>query len=149
MASFNKVKSKIQQIEGGYQNNPNDSGNYNSNNELVGTNYGITADTYEQVFGTVPSVEDMQALTVGQALDIYKNVYWNGIRGDEIQNQSIANILFDGFVNMGYNGVKLMQNTLNVYFNEHLAIDGIVGTMTLGAINARTSPQLHLSLIHI
>jgi len=44
MANFDKAHKYIVEEEGGYQDLANDTGNY-SDGLLIGTNYGISADT--------------------------------------------------------------------------------------------------------
>lgn len=51
------------------------------------------------------------------------------ILGDQIQSQAVANILFDGRVNHGSTGVRLIQQVLGV------GVDGVVGPITMAAIN--------------
>ncbi len=70
--------------------------------------------------------------------------YWYSIRGDEIKNQSIADKLYDICFNEGIGeGIKFIQESINLLnFNANtkkpyipdLAVDGIMGPVTLGAI---------------
>lgn len=55
--------------------------------------------------------------------------YWDKWKADQIQNQSIANLLVDWLWGSGAWGIKFPQRILEV------ADDGIVGTKTLAAIN--------------
>lgn len=135
MASFEIAYQIVADHEGGYQNNPNDSGNYNSIGQLIGTNWGISAPVYESFLGYPPTQADMQSMTASTAKAIYKQRFWDVIKGDQINNQQIANILFDGRVNHGSFGVVLMQRILGV------EDDGVVGPITLNAINS-ANPQL-------
>jgi lysozyme family protein len=141
MADFNQAAAKTLKLEGGYQDNPSDHGNLNSRGELVGTNHGITAKTYENLFGKVPSKQDMLNLTTGQAVAIYKSNYWNPIKGDQLINQSIANNLFDCAINQGIPGVNyIVQRALQKFTN--IAIDGKFGPLTLSAINQYSGQSL-------
>lgn len=135
MASFSIAYAIVRRHEGGYQDNPNDSGNYNSRGQNVGTNWGINAQIYEHHLGRPPSKDDMINMSRDVAKAIYKRVYWDRIQGDNIINQQIANILFDGHVNHGSWGIKMMQQALGV------VRDGVVGPITLTAIN-RAVPQV-------
>jgi lysozyme family protein len=112
---------------------PEDSGNYNSRRQLVGTNWGINAQVYENYLKRPPTEQDMRDMPRHIALAIFKQLYWDRIKGDEIRNQQVANILFDGHVNHGRWGIQMMQGVLG------LSRDGIVGSMTLSAIN-RANP---------
>ena len=59
MAKFDPAYSIVLRLEGGYQNNPADKGNYNSLGDLVGTKYGISAPVLEQWIGRPPTKMDM------------------------------------------------------------------------------------------
>jgi hypothetical protein len=131
MAQFQTAYNIVRRHEGGFQIMPEDSGNYNSRLQLVGTNWGINAQVYENYLKRPPTEQDMRNMPHYIALALYKNIYWDSIKGDEIRDQQVANIFFDGHVNHGSWGVKMMQQALGV------ARDGNVGPITLAAINAK------------
>lgn len=137
MANFNLYVNKVLAAEGGYQNYPSDTGNYNSLGQNVGTNYGIAAKTYESWIKRVPSANDMRAITPTIATAIYKAWYWDKIQGDRINSQPLAEILFDGYVNTGNYSVKLLQKILGV------VADGVIGNITVSAINSKNSSTLY------
>src|SRR5690606_6583861 len=114
MASFSVAYPVVARAEGGYQNHPNDSGNYNSLGQLVGTNWGISAPVYESWIGHPPSSADMKAITKETAMSILKAKFWNTIKGDQIVDQDVATIFLDGHVNHGRTGIKLMQQVLGI-----------------------------------
>lgn len=136
MAQFQTAYDIVRRHEGGFQIMPEDSGNYNSRKELVGTNWGINAQVYENHLGRPPTESDMREMPRYVALSIYKKLYWDRIKGDQIRNQQVANIFFDGHVNHGRWGIQMMQQALGV------TRDGVVGPQTLGAINAANPFQL-------
>jgi len=136
MANFDIAYAIVRRHEGGYQKMPEDRGNYNSRRELVGTNWGINAQVYENYLRRPPTERDMRDMPRHIAIGIYKQIYWDRIRGDEIRDQQVANILFDGHVNHGSWGVKMMQGILGV------PRDGIVGPVTLSYINRANPFQL-------
>lgn len=130
MANFDIAYNIVIGHEGGYQDNPNDiNGNYNSLGQLVGSNFGISAPVYESFLSYPPSKSDMQNMSIQTAKSIYRTRFWDDIKGDLINNQQVANIFFDGRVNHGRTGVKIMQRILGV------TDDGVVGPVTLKAIN--------------
>ena len=133
MADFSKAAARVLELEGGFQKWKNDKGNYNKKGVLVGTNHGISAQTYEEYFKKTATEAAIRALTPDDALMIYKKLFWDRIKGDQIKNQSVAEIFFDGVVQHG-KGILLMQQVLGV------AVDGIVGNMTLAALN-KINPQ--------
>ena len=114
MADFNKAFEKILTFEGGYVNDKSDSGGE--------TKYGISKKAFPNV--------DIKNLTLNEAKEIYKKVYWDKIKGDKIKSQHIAELIFDTAVNMGTSfAIKTAQKVLNV------KQDGIVGPITLNTLN--------------
>ena len=114
MANFNKAFEKVLRFEGGYVNDKSDSGGE--------TKYGISKKAYSGI--------DIKSLTLEDAKAIYKKFYWNKIKGNEINNQKIAELIFDTAVNMGVRrAAKLAQKILNV------KQDGIIGAITLNTLN--------------
>lgn len=125
MADFEKAIPIILKHEGGYVNHPSDPGG--------ATNRGITYSVFGRLarplLGINPTLLNLRGLTEDQAKKIYKHEFWDKMKGNLITDQQIAEILFDGFVNKGKNGIKLMQSVLQQ------TQDGIVGPLTLNAIN--------------
>lgn len=62
-------------------------------------------------------------------MEILRTLYWDKWRADEINNQSIANLVVDWVWASGIYGIKYPQEVLGV------AVDGVVGIKTLFAIN--------------
>ena len=74
-------------------------------------------------------------MTDAQAETIYKALYWDKVRGDNIALQELANIVFDFYVNAGGNASKLLQSILNAMgANPRLVVDGSIGPATLQAL---------------
>jgi len=142
MASIAPALQHTLRWEGGYQKDPADPGNYNSLDQLVGTNYGIAAFTAEDFLGFAPTEVVMRKLSIDLATCIYRQKFWGRIKGDQIDSQAVAGILFDGHVNHGNTGIRLMQDVLGV------RRDGIVGPITLGRINASDPAQIYRAYRH-
>jgi len=127
MAKFDIAIPHTLVWEGGYVHHPADPGGE--------TNRGITDRLDGKVDGLVDldgdgiGDVDIKGLTEAEAKQVYKRRFWDRMQGDKIESQLIANILFDGYVNMGANGIKLIQRIINV------KDDGIFGPKTLAAIN--------------
>lgn len=133
MADVRKLKPFILKWEGGFVNDPADLGG--------ATNKGVTIGTYKEYRKKKglpePTVEDLKKLSDDEWTDILKTYYWNRWKADQIQNQSIANILVDWVWASGVHGIKIPQDILEV------SADGIVGKSTIAAINAY-QPQAEL-----
>ncbi|RRO19682.1 glycoside hydrolase family 108 protein [Flavobacteriaceae bacterium 14752] len=134
MASFSTYIPLLLNVEGGFQNHPEDQGNYNSLGELIGTNHGISTRLYEKIIGRPPKECDIKCITKQEAISIYKNEFWNKLRADEINSQAVANTVVDHHVNSG-RGVILAQQVLNQNFGFELTKDNILGNNTLNALN--------------
>lgn len=136
MANFNQSYTRTAANEGGYQSNPNDPGNYNSAGQLVGTNWGISAPVYEDWLGYPPTKQQMQSMPASTAKAIMRAKFWDKIQGDNLPNQAVADILFDGVVNHG-RGVRLAQEVLGV------TADNIFGPATFNALVNTPSAQFY------
>jgi lysozyme family protein len=111
MANYADIVGKTLVFEGGYQNYANDSANYTKDKTLVGTNRGISAIAYEQYLGRKPTVADMKAITPEIAKQVYKKLFWDKMLGDQIQNNSVAWIMFDSLIATG--NLKLVRSGIN------------------------------------
>jgi lysozyme family protein len=132
MADINVLVPIILQWEGGYTNNPDDSGHE--------TNMGITIATWKQVGydkdgNHLIDSEDIKLLNKDDFRKVLR-LYWDRWRGDEIANQSIADILVDWVWGSGRWGVILPQKLLG------LKADGIVGSKTITVVNSANQKQL-------
>ena len=149
MARFAPAVEKILNAEGGYQNDVEDLGNYNaydaSGNFVAynqrkgqtlraGTNRGISAGLYSSLRKREVSPEEMQAISRNKAIEIYRQVYWNKMKGDQITNQRLAELILDSYVNHGSTGIKLLQKVLN-RMGKTLEVDGRLGNRTLSALH--------------
>ena len=117
---FDKAIKVILKHEGGYVNHPSDPGGE--------TNYGISKRAY-------PSL-DIDKLSEHDAKVIYKEDYWDKIRGDDLP-EGLSLVVFDMAVNAGIKrAIKLLQGILRV------KKDGIIGPKTLGSIEGRDIKEL-------
>lgn len=123
MAKSDILAPFIRSWEGGYVNHPNDKGG--------ATNRGVTIGTFRAVFGQSKTVEDLKNMTDGQWNFIFKKLYWDRWKADQINDQSIANLLVDWVWGSGIYGIKYAQQVIGV------VADGLVGAKTLTALNAQ------------
>jgi len=116
MADFDIAFKKVIIFEGGYIDDKDDKGGE--------TKFGISKRSFPNI--------DIRELTLNNAKQIYKENYWNKIKGDLIDDQDIANNIFDCSVNCGSStSIRLLQKVINV------KIDGILGSITLGSLNKK------------
>lgn len=121
MADFNKYTPTLKKLEGGFVDNPVDKGG--------ATNKGVTLKTFRQYYGEDRTVEDLKNITEEQWQHIIKIGYWDKCKADEIDSQSVAEILVDWYVNSGVIAIKIVQCSFL------LKADGVVGNKTLATIN--------------
>ena len=120
-----KVIDGIIEIEGGYVDDPSDSGGK--------TKYGIT----EAVARKEGYAGKMIDLPRSLAFDIYSVRYWDSVRASDIEKISsrVASEVVDSAVNIGVRGAsKMLQRSLNALTNHNLVVDGIVGSRTIKAL---------------
>jgi lysozyme family protein len=132
MANFLPAFEAMMKNEGGYvlHDVPGDRGGM--------TYAGIARNMNPQWPGwrLIDAKQDVPAQLVR---DFYKPGYWDNIRGDEIQHQSIAQAIFDFQVNAGAPARKLAQLVIGV------TPDGQFGDKTVQALNAADPEKFVLS----
>lgn len=107
MATFEKSQKIVGLNEGGYQNDPDDDGNWYMG-VLIGTNWGIAAPTLAGFLGRTPTVAEMKNLSRATAELILRRNFWEKNNFDKLDNQSVATMLYDGAVNHGVSGMRLL-----------------------------------------
>ncbi len=136
MADIEKLLPIIVKWEGGYVNDKTDHGG--------STNMGITLATWKAVGydkdndGDIDA-NDVKLLTMEDFKPVLKK-YWDRWQGDNIQNQSLANILVDWVWGSGSWGIKIPQRMLG------LKEDGVVGSKTIAALNGVDAEKFHGAL---
>jgi len=133
MADFQTAYNITKKFEGGYQSRSTDSGNF-CDGLLIGTNRGISAPTFKSYYGYCPTVMEMINLTEDQAKPIYKDYFWDTIRGDELINQSVANMMFDMFVNHPGYGKEILRTAVQNQL-PMMVVERPFGNEELSAIN--------------
>lgn len=72
-----------------------------------------------------------------------KERYWDAIKGDEIADQDMANLIFELFWGSGGFGVKQAQKSLNKVIQNPVSVDGVLGKDTVAAINSAPQAALY------
>jgi lysozyme family protein len=142
MADFQRFFPTLLQHEGGFVDDPVDPGG--------ATNKGITFGTFKEcaqrLLNITPTVAALKQLTDSQAAVIYKALYWDRIRGDDITLQPLAEIVFDFQVNAGATSAKLLQQVLNILgATPPLGVDGVIGNGTLAALQAADQRAVYMN----
>ena len=118
-----RITAFFKKWEGGYVNHPLDPGGC--------TNIGVTIDTYQSFFGLDKTCEDLRNITPEEWFRIFRIGYYDRARCGEIENDNIALLICDWCWMSGVKtAVKKIQHALG------LKADGVVGPLTLGALNA-------------
>lgn len=113
MSAFDQAFEAVIGHEGGYIDDPRDSGGE--------TKFGISKRQYPHL--------DIKNLTLEQAKAIYRADYWSRVRGDELSFPA-ALALFDYAVNSGVEtAIRSAQKALD------LKVDGILGPVTFARID--------------
>lgn len=121
MANFTTAAAILLDLEGGFA--PSDVGN-------GPVKYGITADFLRRI-GRPFDVVSIRSLTEEDAIELYYEYFWKPIKGDQIRDQVMANLLLASVVHAGVpRAVRLLQEVAEV------KADGVVGPKTLKALEA-------------
>ena len=124
------------QSEGGFSDNPADTGNHLPDGRAGCTNLGVTQTAWEEYVGHPVSTADMKALTPATVMDFYKQRYWDMVKGDALPN-ALDYLVFDMAVNSGPSrAIKLLQASVGA------TQDGALGPLTMQAISTWSARQL-------
>lgn len=114
--------------EGGFVNDPDDVGG--------ATNKGITLTTFRKYVKPKATIDDLRKLTDEQAIDVYKQHYWDACRCDMLP-AGVDHAVFDFAVNSGTGRAKeFLQSVVDT------PVDRRIGPATLKAVNAMAPAKL-------
>lgn len=142
MASFKiAYDTYIKPNEGYYVNNPADKGGETyggiARNFFPNWQGWTVVDFYKKYTNPNPPTNTKIAGLEGMVEEFFKVQFWDRNRFSEINNQDLANIIFDWNVNSGSTGIKKVQQILGV------GTDGAIGPITLNAINSSNPQDLY------
>lgn len=128
MSRFEDCLARILKHEGGYVNDPLDSGGR--------TNLGVTQRVWEEWVGHPVTEADMKALTPQKIAPMYKLKYWNPSYC-EVLPKGLDYVVFDFAVNAGTGrSVKTLQSAIGC------VADGVIGPKTMAVINDANTKDL-------
>ena len=131
--NFEECMARLLEHEGGYVWHAQDPGGE--------TNFGVTRATYEQYVGRQVMDGEMEGLTHDDVYPIYKENYWDTVRGDDLPS-GVDWSTFDWAVNSGKSRAsKALQRIVGV------EADGGIGPMTLQAV-AEMTPEEIIKQMH-
>lgn len=138
---FMKCMKIVFENEGGYVNNPNDSGKE--------TNMGITAATLKDAnkYG-ITKIKDVKKLTRSVCEDIYFAMYWCTSKCDDFE-EPLDLMVFDTAVHSGPSqAIKFLQQSINKILNGRvLVVDGLYGKNSKNYVTKCTSDSNHTKLL--
>jgi len=133
-SDFTKAQKVVKDVEGGYTDDKHDKGNW-VDGKLIGTNYGISAPELKNHLGKTPTKKDMEDLSYDTAEKIYKDKYWERNHLNLLKNQKVTNIIYDGIVNQGRRGTKLVIQKALEDFDLDIKMRNIFKEETIKKIN--------------
>lgn len=127
LLEFDKAIARVLPIEGGLSMRRSDPGNWTGGHvgvgKLLGTKYGIAANTYPTL--------DIKNLTWDDAKVIYKRDFWDKVHAGTELPAAVAFSGLDGAINSGQ-----ARSIAWLQFAAHVTADGVWGPVTRAAIAA-------------
>ena len=125
MLKNRELISELLLREGGFVDHPFDTGG--------STNFGITAGTLSLHRGVSVSKEDIFNLSQAEAIEIYEYEYIIKPKFDLIDSEELKRLVIDTGVHSG-----VVRATLWLQEASGVDVDGIIGKITLGAVNSNS-----------
>lgn len=138
MADHTHIIKFIRRAEGGWVNNPNDTGGE--------TMAGITYTNWKTFFGDTH--DRFMAMSDEDWGIVFKKGYWDLMLGDTIQSQRIADCIVDWIWGSGKHYPECnVQDILIHSFGKAITEDGNFGPATIAALNSVDEPTMWTDLI--
>jgi lysozyme family protein len=152
-SSFEEAQAAVKEVEAGYSDDRDDTGNYidvPGGKRFIGTNHGISAPILDEYFKSkgvkrLLTKDDMINLSYETALKIYKSDYWDAQNLSLLCDQSVANVIYDGCVNQGIEGMS--QVIRDAAKEQGVNLTGSVyAKSNLRRLNSLDQKQLFISI---
>jgi lysozyme family protein len=130
--NFEKCLALVLKSEGGFVNNPRDPGGM--------TNLGVTKVTFDRWTNGDADEQQMRALTPDDVEPLYREWYWDGVRGDDLP-AGVDYFVFDFAVNSGIGtAIRMLQDAAGA------VPDGKLGPVSMTAVLKQNPRDLILML---
>ena len=137
ISNWDQAFKQMLASEGGFTDDERDNGNKLPDGRKGSTMLGVTQFNWENWVGHEVNHDKMRKLTPEDVKPLYKQKYWDAVRGDEIENGGVAYLLLDFAVNAGAGrSIKTLQTAVGV------TPDGGFGAMTMAAVLAADPVKL-------
>lgn len=140
MADVKQIYPLLHKWEGHISNNPADHGGY--------TNAGITIGTWQnlapKLLGISGTIDTLNAMTEAQWQTIV-NHFWNTVHASEIQNQGVANLLFQSYWGSNWYGPQRMIIAFNKKYGTNFNVSiskPIITPEVIKAINSKNGYEV-------
>lgn len=138
MDKFDRAFAYVYDNEGGFVNDPHDSGGP--------TKYGVTIKTLSAWRGKPQGLIDVKNLSIDEARMIAQKLYWDKAGCASIEAESLATVLFDASILFGVRAASLaLQRALRA-LGHSVNLDGRIGPKTLAAANSESPERLLTAL---
>lgn len=150
MANFESAITIVLKHEGGYVDDTDDPGGV--------TNYGVSLRwlrSVGEIDGTLigdldgdgdVDADDIRQMSKEDAEHLYRTLWWDKYQYDEIEDQVVANKVFDLAVNMSARqSHKILQRALRAN-NLEVQVDGIIGPKTMTSINLFDNTETYIGV---
>jgi lysozyme family protein len=153
--SFEEAQKLVKTVEAGYSDDRGDAGNWievQGGRRFIGTNHGISAPILADYFKEkgikrLITKKDMMDLSYKTPLKIFNKDYWDAQSLDLLKDQNVANVIYDGCVNQGIEGMKsVLRNALEDNGVEISDNDVIFSSEVLGKANQLNQENLFNSI---
>jgi lysozyme family protein len=124
MADFLKCANRsLEWEEISYDTNKDDVGNWSGKKAgegtFIGSKGGITWNSYKAVTGKMPTAQDIKNLTKNDIFTkFFKAMYWREMQGDRINDQKVAELIFDWMVQRHGTCILLIAQDVLKYGKE-------------------------------
>lgn len=138
MGNWDEAIKVILKHEGGWVSNPADPGGETNwgISTLIIKRENITAAELGVDPATMYQPNYLKPMKVDAAIALYKKLFWDRYKYEQLSDQMVATKVFDCSVNCGPGRAHKMAQQAANKCGQSLTVDGILGPKSIAAINA-------------